>query len=108
MPSALPCAHAISHPNNGDLVNAAQHASEALGFGKALQYTGSTDSNAALSIGIPAITIDGGGRAGSLHSPEEWFEPAGAWKGIQKALLTILYYDQTPIKEQPNKGYKQQ
>ena len=97
--------HAISHPNNGDLLSAAQQASEALGFGKALQYTGSTDSNAALSNGIPAITIDRGGRAGSLHSLEEWFEPADAWKGIQKALLTILYYDQTPIQERPNKEH---
>lgn len=99
--------HAISHPHNSALVAAAQQASQALGFGKALQYTGSTDSNAALSIGIPAITIDGGGRAGNLHSLEEWFEPEGAWKGIQKALLTILYYDQTPIQERPNKEERQ-
>lgn len=57
-------------------------------------YTGSTDSNAAMSVGIPAITIDGGGKAGNLHSLEEWFEPAGSAQGIQKVLLTVLYFDQ--------------
>jgi tripeptide aminopeptidase len=99
--------HAISNPNNAVLVSAAQQASEALGFGRAAMYTGSTDSNAALSAGIPAVTIDGGGRAGNLHSLEEWFEPEGAWKGIQKALLTILYYDQSPIQERSAKEHPQ-
>ena len=47
-----------------------------------------------MTRGIPAITIDGGGRAGNLHSLEEWFEPQASHKGIQKALLTILAYDQ--------------
>lgn len=98
--------HAIGHPDNAELVAAAQQASRALGYGAAPQYIGSTDSNAALSSGISAITIDGGGRAGSLHSLEEWFEPAGAWKGIQKALLTILYYDQTSITQRPDKKQK--
>jgi len=57
-------------------------------------YIGSTDSNTPLALGIPAITIDGGGKAGSLHSLEEWFEPEGAYTSIQKALLTILKYDE--------------
>jgi tripeptide aminopeptidase len=86
--------HAISSPRNADLVQAAQHAAAALGLGEPALYTGSTDSNAAMSAGIAAITIDGGGRAGNLHSLEEWFEPEGAYKGIQKALLTILLYDE--------------
>jgi acetylornithine deacetylase/succinyl-diaminopimelate desuccinylase-like protein len=85
--------HAVGSAN-GDLVNAAQRASAALEMGRPALYTGSTDSNAAMSAGIPAITIDGGGRAGNLHSLEEWFEPEGAYKGIQKALLTILLYDE--------------
>jgi tripeptide aminopeptidase len=74
-------------------VEAAKQASTALGMGEPKLYTGSTDSNAAMSNGIPAITIDGGGLGGSLHSLEEWFEPAGAYKGIQKALLTIIMFD---------------
>jgi tripeptide aminopeptidase len=84
--------HAVSCANE-DLMKAAQQASKALEMGEPKLYTGSTDSNAAMSAGIPAITIEGGGRGGSLHSLEEWFEPAGAYKGIQKALLTILLFD---------------
>jgi tripeptide aminopeptidase len=85
--------HAVSS-KNADLVAAAKWASASLGFGGVTLYVGSTDSNAAMTTGIPAITIDGGGRAGNLHSPEEWFEPEDSYKGIQKALLTILAYDQ--------------
>ena len=86
--------HAVSSPKNAGLVQAAREAAAALGLAEPALYTGSTDSNAAMSAGIPAITIDGGGRAGNLHSLEEWFEPEGAYVGIQKALLTILLYDE--------------
>ena len=37
-----------------------------------------------------------GGNGGNMHSLEEWFEPAGSYKGIQKALLTILLFDAQP------------
>jgi acetylornithine deacetylase/succinyl-diaminopimelate desuccinylase-like protein len=84
--------HAVSS-HNEDLVKAAQQAAHAVGMGDPALTTGSTDSNAAMSAGIPAITIEGGGRAGNLHSLEEWFEPAGSSVGIQKALLTILLFD---------------
>jgi hypothetical protein len=65
------------------------------GFGEPVGYTGSTDSNTPLTLGIPAITIDGGGKAGNLHSLEEWFEPADSYLGIQRALLTVLAYDES-------------
>jgi tripeptide aminopeptidase len=92
--------HAVSSTNNADLVAAAKWSSASLGLGEVLLYVGSTDSNAAMTKGIPAITIDGGGRAGNLHSLEEWFEPQDSHKGIQKALLTILKFDQqTSLKE---------
>jgi acetylornithine deacetylase/succinyl-diaminopimelate desuccinylase-like protein len=84
--------HAVSS-HNEDLVKAAQQAARAVGMGDPALTVGSTDSNAAVSAGIPAITIEGGGRGGNLHSLEEWFEPAGSSKGIQKALLTILLFD---------------
>jgi tripeptide aminopeptidase len=50
----------------------------------------STDSNLAMSLGIPAVTIGGGGEGGNWHSGNEWYRPVDAWIGPQSALLTIL------------------
>jgi tripeptide aminopeptidase len=50
----------------------------------------STDSNQAMSLGIPAITVGGGGEGGNWHSRSEWYKPTAAWLGPQSALLTIL------------------
>ena len=50
----------------------------------------STDSNLAMSMGIAAVTIGGGGAGGNWHSPNEWYKPVDAWYGPQSALLTIL------------------
>jgi tripeptide aminopeptidase len=50
----------------------------------------STDSNLAMSLGIPAVTIGGGGEGGNWHSRNEWYKPVDAWFGPQNALLTIL------------------
>lgn len=52
--------------------------------------TTSTDTNAAVALGIPAIMLAGGGVAGDLHSPGEWYENTDAWVGPQAALLTVL------------------
>src|SRR3954449_2252612 len=50
----------------------------------------STDSNWAMSRGIPAVTIGGGGEGGNWHSRNEWYKPVDAYYGPQNALLTIL------------------
>ena len=50
----------------------------------------STDSNVPMSLGIPAITLAGGGEGGGAHSPEEWFAPTDSHLGPQTILLTIL------------------
>ncbi len=50
----------------------------------------STDSNVPMSLGIPAITIDGGGDGGGAHSPDEWFVPTNSHLGPQASLLLIL------------------
>lgn len=50
----------------------------------------STDANLPISLGIPAITIDGGGRGGGAHGTEEWYEDTpDSYKGPQFALLII-------------------
>lgn len=50
----------------------------------------STDSNVPMSMGIPAITISGGGDGGGAHSPNEWFDPVDSHLGPQAALLNLL------------------
>jgi acetylornithine deacetylase/succinyl-diaminopimelate desuccinylase-like protein len=50
---------------------------------------GSTDANIPISMGIPAIAIGGGGSAGNVHTPEEWFDPTGRDRGIQRLLALI-------------------
>jgi len=50
----------------------------------------STDSNLAMSLGIPAVTIAGGGEGGGQHSLKEWYRPTEAHLGPQNALLTLL------------------
>lgn len=50
----------------------------------------STDSNIAMSLGIPAVTIGGGGEGGNWHSRNEWYRPTDAWLGPQNALLAAL------------------
>lgn len=51
--------------------------------------TSSTDSNIPISMGIPAITIGGGGEGGAAHSLDEWFLNTDGYRGIQRAFLII-------------------
>lgn len=50
----------------------------------------STDSNMPISIGIPAITIDGGGTGKGAHSLDEQWDSTGSHIGSQRALLIVL------------------
>ncbi|MEO6444455.1 MAG: M20/M25/M40 family metallo-hydrolase [Gemmatimonadaceae bacterium] len=67
----------------------------ALAAGKALGFdapTGasSTDANLPMSLGIPAITIDGGGEGSGAHSlAESYDDGAEGYKGPQWALLLV-------------------
>ncbi len=50
----------------------------------------STDSNLPIAMGIPAITINGGGRSGGAHGTAEWYqETPDSYKGPQFALLIV-------------------
>ncbi|MBE3072192.1 MAG: peptidase M20, partial [Acidobacteria bacterium] len=74
------------------IVQAAWWATREVGLEPVLD-SGSTDAGAPTALGIPAICIGGGGTAGDLHSLSEWFDPTDAFKGVQRALLTILALD---------------
>ena len=72
------------------LVQAAALAFDKVGI--ELQQLGisSTDSNIPMSLGIPAITIAGGGNGGGAHSPDEWFTPTNSHEGPQTSFLIAL------------------
>ena len=74
------------------LVQAASWAVTAMGEKPETVFS-STDANLPISLGIPAITVGGGGNSGNHHSLNEYYEPANAWKGPQTVLLTILDFD---------------
>ena len=52
----------------------------------------STDSNIPISLGIPAITIDSGGRGGRAHALDEWIdvEKTSSLRGIRSAMILLL------------------
>lgn len=83
-------------PPDNPIVRAAIWASKATGHTPALGFS-STDSNLPISLGIPAVTLGGGGRGNNAHSLDEWFEPENAWKGPQMVLLTILAFGESHV-----------
>jgi tripeptide aminopeptidase len=73
------------------IVQATQRAVSVITRAPRVTFAGSsTDSNLAMSLGIPAVTIGGGGEGGNWHSRNEWYKPVDAYFGPQNALLTIL------------------
>jgi acetylornithine deacetylase/succinyl-diaminopimelate desuccinylase-like protein len=73
------------------IVEATKRAVSAISRAPRVTFAGSsTDSNLAMSLGIPAVTIGGGGEGGNWHSRNEWYKPVDAYFGPQNALLTIL------------------
>lgn len=50
----------------------------------------STDANMPISIGVPAITIDGGGIGKGAHSLDEQWDSKDSHLGSQRALLIVL------------------
>ena len=79
----------------GGQADTARIVQTALAAAKALGVTSetgasSTDANLPISMGIPAISIDGGGQGGGSHSLAEWYDdgPSG-WLGPQWAALLI-------------------
>lgn len=78
-----------SQPADAPIVRAAVEAGRALGF-EVRAGASSTDANIPISLGIPAVTIDGGGRGGGAHSLTEWFDTADSHLGTQWAILFVL------------------
>ncbi len=77
-------------PVDAMIVQVAWLATAAVGQEPVLTGASSTNSNLPISIGVPAVTIGGGGNDGRNHSPDEWYDPTDAYQGPQKIFLMIL------------------
>jgi tripeptide aminopeptidase len=71
------------------LVQRAIASTELLGMTPVLGRS-STDSNIPISLGIPSITIGGGGIGVASHSPDEYYINRNGPRGIKRALLILL------------------
>jgi acetylornithine deacetylase/succinyl-diaminopimelate desuccinylase-like protein len=78
-------------PEASHVVRAAVEVNKAFGLPVSLGE-GSTDSNIPISLGIPAITVGGGGSGSGAHSLEERFDSTDSWRGTQRvtALVFVL------------------
>ncbi len=76
-------------PLSAPIVQAALATAEELGF-RAEASASSTDSNIPMSLGVPAVTIDGGGSGRGAHSLDEWFDTTDSHVGTQWAFLLAL------------------
>ncbi|WP_184716706.1 M20/M25/M40 family metallo-hydrolase [Caulobacter sp.] len=74
-----------------DIVVLTAAAVSALGF-EPQHGDSSTDSNLPMSLGIPAVTIGAGGKAGRAHALDEWIdvEKTEGLKGMQVGLAALL------------------
>src|SRR5213083_1198062 len=73
-------------PRAHPLVQAAVAANRALGRDAELA-SASTDANVPIALGIPAIALGAGGKAGDAHLATEWYENTEGALGIVRALL---------------------
>jgi tripeptide aminopeptidase len=76
-------------PPDSPIVKTALVVSELFGF-KGKPGEGSTDSNVPMNMGIPAITIGGGGRGTGAHALDETFDTTDSWLGTQRALVLAV------------------
>lgn len=72
------------------IVQASAAASFAIGITPTLTDAVSTDSNIPIYLGIPAVTLCGGGDSGGYHTLNEYYDPTDAHLGVQKLFLTVL------------------
>jgi acetylornithine deacetylase/succinyl-diaminopimelate desuccinylase-like protein len=50
----------------------------------------STDANIPLSLGIPAVSVGGGGKGGGSHTLTEWYDATGRETGLKRLFLITV------------------
>jgi acetylornithine deacetylase/succinyl-diaminopimelate desuccinylase-like protein len=78
-----------TQPADAPIVRVARAAGQRLGFDPPATPS-STDANIPISLGIPSLTLDAGGRGEGAHSLAESWDSKGSEKGTQWVLLTVL------------------
>ena len=73
-------------PRTHPLVQTAVAATRAVGHEHQLACA-STDANVPIALGVPAVALGAGGRAGDAHLPTEWYENDKGALGIVRALF---------------------
>jgi len=76
-------------PKDSAIVQTAIEVSRAMKINEVL-HEGSTDSNVPMNMGIPAITISGGGSGSGAHSLNEMFDTKDSVRGTQRAILLVV------------------
>ena len=79
-----------AQPRDSLVTQVGVRSAQALGVKDFFIGASSTDSNTPVALGVPAVTLGGGGIGGGSHSPGEWFSPLNAWRGPQNTLLAAL------------------
>ena len=76
-------------PIESDLVQAAQRSLEAEDL-KPRLIAASTDANAAIAAGVPAVAMSWGGRSDNQHSIREWFDPTDRSRSLRVITRILL------------------
>ncbi|MFZ0641751.1 MAG: M20/M25/M40 family metallo-hydrolase [Candidatus Acidiferrales bacterium] len=76
-------------PDNSPLLETLRSVDRFLGNRSRLERS-STDANIPLSLGIPAVSLGGGGRGGGSHTLTEWYDPTGRELGLKRLFLATV------------------
>ncbi len=75
--------------DNAPLVETIRSVDRFLGNRSRLERS-STDANIPLSLGIPAVSLGGGGKGGGSHTLAEWYDASGRELGVKRLFLSTL------------------
>ena len=76
-------------PDNAPLLETLRNVDRFLGNRSRLERS-STDANLPLSLGIPAVSLGGGGKGGGSHTTAEWYDATGRELGLKRLLLATV------------------
>jgi acetylornithine deacetylase/succinyl-diaminopimelate desuccinylase-like protein len=76
-------------PDDSPLLDTFRNVDAFLGNRSRLERS-STDANIPLSLGIPAVSVGGGGKGGGSHTLTEWYDASGRETGLKRLFLTTV------------------
>ena len=76
-------------PNDAPLLETIRNVDRYLGNRSRIERS-STDANIPLSLGIPAVSLGGGGKGSGSHTLAEWYDPTDRALGLKRLYLASL------------------